>query len=247
MLPPRRIVPMLLAAAALAGAAGAQTPPEPLDLEDPRPRSAWVRFESTPLEETPRAEPVWGEPIRARVEAAEPDRLRVVVPAAAVETRLFVGQGVVPQSFGDFVWVFDRETGHVVSATLEGSLRRPLALGPFRMDAHVQLDLALSTRRGPVAFRDGRRVFGELIHELCEDPADDGCRPAIPRPYDPATGRVVAVGALQGRTGPIRSRSFSPLGEARFLEAEGPSGEGHPAPAPSLPTVAAGPPERGGE
>lgn len=241
------MLPFLLVAFAPRAAAAA----EPLDLDDRRPRAVAVRFEMSPREHPARRDALWTEPLPARLEPDAPGRVRVVVPRALVEERLFADQGVVEGSFDDFVWVFDVARGEVVSATLRGSLERPLHLGFLRFHAGVDVEVALSTR-APVAFREGRRVMGELVHAPCDalDAAD--CRRVAPEPYDPATGAVYAVGLVRARSGPFRSETLCPFGEAIFLEAEPDEtlprvAEAEPADeapeAGGLPPVAAAPPD----
>lgn len=212
---------------------------EPLDLRDPRPRAVQVRLEVSPRERPAQRDVRWTEPLPARIEPDPSGRVRVVVPARVVEERLFAEEGAVPGSFEDFVWVFDPESGEVLSASLSGTLRRPMGPGFLRLRTDVDVEVALSTQ-GPVAFRPGRRVLGELLHEPCDTPEAPGCRRVDPEPFDPRTGAVYAVGLIRARSGPFGSASLCPLGEALFLERGAGSEPGAP---PRPPAVAAGPPE----
>lgn len=226
---------LLVAAAAGAeppappGPVGARERFAPLDLRDRRARPIQVRFEVSPPDAPGRLAERWGDPIRAWFTPLQaPDRVEIRVGARAME-RVLSAYDPVPGSFSDFVWRLDSASGEVRSAAFRGSLRRRVDLGLW--DTRVETDIAVdmgTDRRG--GFLPARRRFGHLLFEYC-GAGDPGCTLVQPRPYDPATGYVNAIGAIQARgLGWMRVTTFSPLGEAIFGEA--------PA---SRPDVAAGP------
>ena len=192
---------------------------QPLDLQDPTPRWVSVRFEVSPQDQPGRLDARYGDAIRARFEpTADPRRVRVVVGAKDVEERLFAGESPRTNSFSDFVWVFDTDSGAVLSAELAGSLVRRIGF----LEKDVSLDVRLTTRHD-AGYRPPRRVLGQLLFEYCagsEAPSNDtsGCSWVRSQHYDPRTGYVNAVGSVQARVVGIRHRSFAPLGEAIFEE-----------------------------
>jgi hypothetical protein len=189
----------------------------PLDLADPSPRWVQVRFETSPADDPGRLRGAFGPRLRAWLEpAAEAGQVRVTLPAREVEERLFVGERVVPGSFGDFVWTFDAASGHVLGASLAGRLVRTLDWGLMRTDAEVDIQVELDTLRA-TGYAPARRRLGNTVFALCA-PAQPGCTAVPHAPLDPRSGYVNAVGSISARALRIRAVSFSPLGEAVFSE-----------------------------
>jgi hypothetical protein len=206
---------MTAALVPLATASGAR---EPMDLQDPQPRQVEVRFEVSPSDRPGQTDAVYTAPFLATLEPGDrPGELRVRVDGRVVEEHLLPDHHPRRGSFSDFVWHFDAETGHVRSATVSGTVVRQLRFGPKTWEANTQLQIRMDTRsRG--GFERAGRLFGEQVHRFCSHGSQRSCTLVEPRPYDPATGYVNAVGDIAARSGPVRVRSFSPLGEAIFSE-----------------------------
>lgn len=198
--------------------ADAEQRPAPVDLREPRARAIQVRFEVSPPDAPGRLARAWTEPARAWLAPGpEPGRVGIRVPAHSME-EVLAAYDPVPGSFSDFLWRLDRASGHVLSASFTGTLRRPVDLGLWatRVETDIRVDMDTRRRAG---FLPGEHRFGHLFFGHCEPP-DAGCTLVEPRPYDPATGYVNAVGAIRARgLGWLRVESFSPLGEALFREA----------------------------
>jgi hypothetical protein len=215
----RRKTSGILAAAlvAWAGSVGA----EPLNLHDPSPRWIQVSFENSPGDEPAQRDAFWAAPVRAWFRPAERSGWVVVaIPPEAVENNLLVGQDPVPGTFGPMVWVFDSQTGHVVSADLEGDVYRRIKLGFLRPRLTAQVRFEMGTER-VAGFRHPRNVMGLKVFEHCAAP-DDDCTLVPAAALDPATGYVNAVGHVDARAAGFTSTSFSSLGEARFAEYDNP-------------------------
>ncbi|MGH0035175.1 MAG: hypothetical protein ACQGVK_09125 [Myxococcota bacterium] len=217
---------LLAAATAVAPAAGA----EGLDLQDPTPRWVEVAFERSPPEEPGRLRgrfttsfPAWLEP------GPEAGQIQVTIGRGIVEAHLLDQYVPVPESFSDFVWVFDADSGHVVSARLQGAVVTPMELGFLRTRTVTRLVVDMTSRQR-AGFQRPSRILGNDHFPYCSDPDSLRCRIVPGYALDRETGWVNAVGAISARTGPVKVISFSPLGEARFVES-GPS-----------PDVASGPP-----
>lgn len=212
--------------AAIATAAVARAS-EPMNLGDPRPRAVSVRFETSPTDQPGRLASHYSDAVPAWLEPADlAGQVRVTITSADVETRRFRNQRVRPGSFSDFVWIFDAASGEVVSAHLRGTLVRSFDFGAFRSDVETQLETEMTTQTR-VGFEPGRVRLGQLVFPLCMREGGD-CTIVTPVRYDRRTGYVNAVGPLVGSALGTAARSFSPLGEAIFSEAEGalPSREG---------------------
>ena len=191
---------------------------EPLDLFDARPREIAVSFEVSPREAPARTRAVFSREFSAFVEAGTRDsQLRVVIPAHTVEHFLLSDDNPVHESFTDFVWTFDVETGHVLSAQLEGRVKPELDFGLLKTTIHAEIEVEMQTT-GQAGFRRPRHVLGNLVFRYCSETDDPGCRLVEATPYDPRTGYVNAVGRVLVRSPVMDVRNFSPLGEARFRE-----------------------------
>ncbi|UCE87357.1 MAG: hypothetical protein JSU66_06450 [Deltaproteobacteria bacterium] len=191
---------------------------EALDLGNSQPRWIEVEFEVSPRDRPGQLDAIYTEPLPARLEpgAAERQR-RVVISRDIVEQRLFGAERPVAGSFSDFVWTFDADTGHVESAVVSGKLTPTVGWGLFskRITADIRVHMTTRTRAG---FSGPRRRFGALIFEYCSEPDAPACTLIGAARYEPTSGYVNAVGELVAHSAGLRTRSFSPLGEARFSE-----------------------------
>lgn len=205
----------LLAALLLA----APAPAEPMRLDDPTPRWVLMQLEDSPREHPEQLDTVWAPPLLAWL-APESDTglVRVTLPASLVESHLMAPQGPRPGSFGDFVWILDPASGHVLSATLSGTVRRELHWGPFRSHTYADILVEMTTLH-PMGFEAPRTLLGQVVFHACQ-PADasSACTPVRPAPYDPHTGYVNAVGRIRARSKGVTTENFASLGEARFFE-----------------------------
>lgn len=211
----RRARRRALAALPLLWALGAEA--EPLRLGDPAPRWVAVRFEVSPAGVPGQLDRRYSEPVRAWLEPdAEAGLVRVEVPGSRVADTLFAEQQPEPDSFSDFVWRFDAQTGAVVSAGLRGTVRPELRWGFVRSRTRAELEVSMTTL-APGGFEPGRRIFGQRVFRFCREAAPP-CQSVATRGLDPATGYVNAVGALRVRSRWLELEQFSPLGEAIFEE-----------------------------
>jgi hypothetical protein len=141
----------------------------------------------------------------------------VTVDGEIVERHLFRDEAPVPNSFSDFVWEFDIETGHVTSAHVSGVVLRKLRWGFVRTTAEVEIRVDMSTVR-PAGYREPRRLFGNTLYPLCRESGSGDCTLVDPQEFDRGTGYVNAVGMVEVDSVVSRVRTFSPLGEALFTE-----------------------------
>jgi hypothetical protein len=191
---------------------------QPMDLHDPRARWVSVQFERSPAE-TPgsldrvytRAFPAWFEP------RANGERAKVIIDAGIVERVLLRDETPLRESFSDFVWDFDVETGHVTSARFSGVLSRSVRWGFVRASTEIEIRVEMSTVV-PAGYRTASRLFGNTLHRWCREPDDSECTLVDPQQLDRGTGYVNAVGALEVKSVLSTVRTFSPLGEALFEE-----------------------------
>lgn len=198
---------------------------EPMDLGDPRPRPVAVRFETSPSDQPGRLASLYTDAVPAWLEPGDlPGQVRVTITGEAVETRWFQHQRLLPGSFSDYVWIFDAASGEVISAHLRGTLVRSFDFGMFHSDIETEIEAEMTTRTR-AGFEPGRLRLGQLVFPFCLRDGGD-CTIVAPVRYDRRTGYVNAVGALVGRAMGAAARSFSPLGEAIFSEADGEHREG---------------------
>jgi hypothetical protein len=207
-----------LLCAALAGSAAAQ----PMNLADGRPRWVTVRFEVSPAEAPGRTDSVYSPPVAAWLEPAdEPGQLRVRIRGRDVEAQLLARERPIPGSFSDFVWIFDAASGEVRSATLSGTVLRTVGLGPAHWTVAAHIRARMDTRQA-VGFTAPAGMLGLDVWRACTDPSQGDCTLVEPRPYDPASGYVNAVGEIAADSALVETHAFSPLGEAIFSEAAAP-------------------------
>lgn len=193
----------------------------PLDLSDATPRWVAVEFEVSPADRPAQLHTRFTRRLPARFEAGEtPGEIRVQLKGHLVEKFLLPGERPLPGSFGDFTWIFDARTGHVRSAEVAGVLLREVGWGFARWKTEATIHVRMDTR-APVRF-ESIQLMGESVHRLCPGTRAVPCTVVEPRRFDPATGYVNAVGAITARSGALRVRSFSPLGEAVFSEIDTP-------------------------
>lgn len=203
----------------LAATARAEGAP-PLDLRDSTPRPIAVRFEVSPASRPGQLDAIWSRPRPAVLEStAQPDQIRIRIAAREIEAHLqSTGTDVVPDSFSDFVWTLDRESGEVISAEVDGRVREALAVGPFTTRIAVDIAVDMSTR-AEAGFRTTRGALGRETHDYCAPgSALAGCTRVSPRRFDARRGYVNAVGSIRAAAPLAVVTAFSPLGEARFHE-----------------------------
>jgi hypothetical protein len=195
-----------------------QAAAEPLDLLDPTPRPVYVVFEVSPVDRPDQLDARYGEPFVAWLEPAKQrERVRVTLDASSVE-RMMEAHQPKRGTFSDFVWVFDPASGHVLSASLTGTLMTHLDWGLFTTRVETDIEVLMSTQQVGGFLRPRERL-GQMIFAYCAGDEPD-CTSVRPRPYEPSSGYVNAVGEIVARSvvGGIVARTFSPLGEAIFSE-----------------------------
>lgn len=193
---------------------------EPMNLHDAEPRWVSVRFEVSPPDLPLQTDALYTAELPAWLEPGVlPGEVRVTVAGSLVERHLMRGQHPVPGSFSDFVWTFDSSDGHVRSATLQGVLRQRLRLGLTDFEVRTPIRVFMDTA-SPAGYGRTQRLFGRRIFGFCVPTGSERCQAVTPTPYDPATGYVNALGPVSADAQIARVRSFSPLGEAVFSEAE---------------------------
>jgi hypothetical protein len=189
-----------------------------LDLFDATPREVAVMFEVSPREVPGQVNVHFSREFVAMLEpGVRPSEVRVVIPAQTVEAHLLGTQKPIPNSFSDFVWTFDVETGHVISAAMNGRVAPELDWGFMKSHTEVDIEIEMGTTRIG-GFRKPRHVLGQLIFSYCTDAEDEGCRLVETLPFDRTTGYVNAVGRVWVQSSFKDVFNFSPMGEAIFRE-----------------------------
>ncbi|RIL05337.1 MAG: hypothetical protein DCC71_10760 [Proteobacteria bacterium] len=189
---------------------------EPMDLDDARARWVGVRFENSPSDRPAQLATAYTDEIAAWLEPDGATRVRVTVAGRDVERSYFSRQRLRPGSFSDYVWIFDRATGEVVSASLRGTLLREYDLGWVESEIETLFE-AFMTTSAEAGFSGSKRMFGQLVFPHCDDRSDE-CTLVPARRYDRSTGYVNAVGSIVGRALGFSARTFSAIGEAVFSE-----------------------------
>jgi hypothetical protein len=193
---------------------------EPMHLADAEPRWITVRFEISPPDRPLQRDSRYTQPIPGWLEpGALPGEVRVTVTGDKVERHLMAGQEPIPGSFSDFVWTFDSRSGHVRSATLSGIVVQRLNMGLKKLTVNTPFRVDMDTSR-PAGHGLKQRLFGLSITGFCEPGGWRICKAVRPSLYDGSTGYVNALGPVIAEAEIARIRSFSPLGEAVFSEAE---------------------------
>jgi len=193
---------------------------EPMDLDNPAPRWITVRFEVSPSARPLQRDAHYTPPLPAWLEpGALPGEVKVTVAGKLVERHMMDDQEPLPGSFSDFVWTFDQRTGHVRSATLSGVILKRVPLGLSDLVVETPIHVAMDTA-SPAGYGRTKRLFGHRILDFCEPTTSKRCQAVRPTLYDPETGYVNALGRVSADAQVARIRSYSPLGEAVFSEAE---------------------------
>jgi len=190
---------------------------EPMRLDDPNPRWVIVEFENSPPDRPDLLDGVYTRPFAAWLEPDDQGHVTVRVSGDILEKNLFRDNDPVAGSFSDFLWVFDRESGDVVSAEFSGSFSYTINWGFAKSDIEAKVEARMATTR-PGGFRPPRRVLGRVLIGYCEDVESRQCQAVPPRPYDAGRGYVNAVGYLSIDSPVKRFETFSSVGEARFSE-----------------------------
>lgn len=189
----------------------------PLDLGDSHPRWIVVRFENSPPDRPERLAATYTEPLAAWLEPdADPQQVRVTIAGSVVERGYFQRTRLRAGSFSDYVWIFDRSSGDVISASLTGTLIRRFNVGPLSPEIDTHIEARMTTRK-PSGFRAPYEILGQLVFPHC-DASDDACTLIAPARLDPRTGYVNAVGSIVGSAFGASTRTFSAIGEAVFSE-----------------------------
>jgi hypothetical protein len=214
----------------LVGAASAAAGADPVDLRERRARPVQVSFEVSPPDRPGQLDHRYSERALAWLEPGPGDGEVTIRVAGRDMERVLAAYEPVPGSFGDFVWIFDAGTGHVVSAQLAGAFLQHLSLGFLRTTVVADVAAQMTTLRS-AGFLPPRSQLGHVIFEHCAEAAAD-CSMVAPHAYDPATGYVNAVGSITASAiGGFGTQTFSPLGEAVFTELSHDSAVSAPQPA----------------
>lgn len=191
---------------------------EPVDFGNPAPRWVEIAFEVSPHDRPGQIDTNYTPRIKAWLEPADADRIRVTIDSGNVENVLLAGQNPIPGSFSDFVWIFDSRNGEVLSATMSGEFEKMIDWGLFESKARAAVEVDMATRRN-AGFKPVRRLMGQEFFSTCGSVDEKRCTLVSASAYDPEHGYVNAIGDLKVRFGEVELRTFSPLGEARLYEA----------------------------
>lgn len=190
---------------------------EPLDLSNDSPRWVSVEFEVSPTDQPGQFDsqytlpyPAWVEPIN------EGRHLRVSI-ASAVSEKLVRERRPIPGTFSDFIWVFDRRTGEVLSAGFTGRLHERVEWGWISTSAEADIRVEMTSHE-VAGFRGTQNFFGNHINRYCVDPSER-CTLVEGRGLD-TSGYTNAVGKVTAESGVMSVETFSPLGEAIFSESQ---------------------------
>lgn len=190
---------------------------EPMSLSDPTPRWVVVQFEDSPSDRPDLLDGVYTKPFAAWLEPGDSGHVTVRVSGEILEQSLFQENDPIPGSFSDFVWIFDRETGEVVSAGFTGAFSFTINWGFAKSDIEARVVARMATNR-VAGFRPARRILGHPLNAYCEDVESARCHAVPPRPYEEDRGYVNAVGYLSIDSPVKRFETYSAIGEARFSE-----------------------------
>ncbi len=193
---------------------------EPLNLFDRTPREIVVAFENSPRDFPAQMNTSYSQDFRAFLEPGlVASEVRVVIPARTVEEHLLGDQMPVRESFSDFVWTFDVESGHVLSARLTGRVRPKIDWGFMTTRTQADIEVEMGTARIG-GFKRPLRVMGQLVFRYCSSIEDTSCQFVPAAPLDSLTGYVNAIGQVWVRSAFVDLWNFSPMGEAIFRELE---------------------------
>lgn len=191
---------------------------EPMRLGDSTPRWVVIQFENSPRDRPDLLDGPYTEPFSAWLEPDEHGHVTVRLSGEVLEKNLFRENDPVAGSFSDFLWVFDKQTGDVLSAEFSGIFAYEFDWGfaTSLVNAKVQARMATTRQAG---FQAPRRVLDKVLIGYCDDVESLRCQAVRPLPYDASRGYVNAVGYLSIDSPFKRFDTFSALGEARFSEA----------------------------
>ncbi len=191
---------------------------EPMRLGDPIPRWVVVRFEVSPSDRPDLLDRAYSRPFIAWFEPAPVSGQIVVrIDGGILERSLFRDRRPVPGSFSDFLWVFDGETGAVLSASFSGTLLHEIHWGFGTTEIEARVDARMGTI-DTAGFRAPSKVWGSRILRYCNEPRSKRCTLVEPHGFDAARGYVNAVGYLEIDSSFVGFSTFSALGEAIFTE-----------------------------
>jgi hypothetical protein len=189
---------------------------EPMRLADPTPRWIVVQFEDSPSERPELLDRVYTRPFAAWLEPDAAGNITVRLDSDVLEQTLFLENDPVPGSFSDYVWVFDRTSGDVLSASFTGAFAYVFDWGLARTEVHAQVSARMGTTTA-AGFEPLKRVWGRSLYPYCDDVHASGCTAVPPRAYD-ERGYVNAVGYLAIDSPLTQFATYSAVGEARFSE-----------------------------
>ena len=190
---------------------------DPMRLDDLTPRPVLVQFEDSPGDRPDLLDGAYTTPHRAWLEPDAEGRITVRVAAEVLEESLFADNDPVPGSFSDYVWVFDRETGAVVSASFTGAFAYKIDWGFATSEVHARVSARMTTD-APGGYRDGTPILGLRLNRFCRNVESPRCKEIPPRRYDEQRGYVNAIGYLSIDSPITRFSTYSAVGEARFSE-----------------------------
>jgi hypothetical protein len=190
---------------------------EPVDFDNPASRWVEIAFEVSPRDRPGQIDTRYTPKINAWFETVEAGRIRITIDRGDVEQILLAGQDPISGSFSDFVWIFEPESGEVVSATMSGELEKELDWGLFESRARATIEVDMATRRN-VGFKPVRRWMGQTFFSTCKSVDEKRCTQVSASDYDSERGYVNAIGDLKIRFGEVVLHTFSPLGEAKLYE-----------------------------
>lgn len=208
---------------------------EPVDFGNPTARWIEIAFEVSPRDRPAQIDSHYTPRISAWLDADPAGRIRVTVDHRDVERILLVDENPIEGSFSDFVWIFDAESGEVISASMSGELEKELDWGLFGSKVRTAIEVDMATRRD-VGFKPAKRWMGQEFFSTCNSVDEKHCTRVRPSDYDPERGYVNAIGDLHVRFGEMVLHTFSPLGEARLYEIDSAvaAAPAVPAPGPAL-------------
>lgn len=190
---------------------------EAMRLGDPTPRTVLVEFETSSSDHPDVLDGQYSTPYPAELGSDAHGNAVVRISSEILEQKLFRARRPVPGSFSDYVWVLDRETGDVLSASFSGIFRHLLNLGVMKTDIEARVDANMTTTSAG-GFMPPSNFWGNPLRRFCDDQAGEACTLVPRHRYDPGRGYVNAVGFLHIDSRFLDLATFSAVGEARFSE-----------------------------
>ena len=190
---------------------------DPMRLADPTPRWVVVQFEDSPSERPDLLDRVYTKPFAGWLERNEQGQVVVRVGGDVLEQNLFRENNPVPGSFSDYVWVFDPDTGEVLSASFSGTFAYVIDWGFTTSQIRARVRARMETT-GTGGYRGAENLWGRALYPFCEDVGSARCTAVPARPYDGERGYVNAVGYLAIDSPLTQFSTYSAVGEARFSE-----------------------------